>query len=114
MTTSSPLVPFPTKLMDEDSSNENKLKTKLIKLNCINWVKWSCQTRNYMIGCGYRSLLKKHTDEEKPSSQYIRRNGAELALLGNSVSIYLHGILLAHQDSFYRAWEALGKECLNN
>ncbi|MBW0529441.1 hypothetical protein O181_069156 [Austropuccinia psidii MF-1] len=114
MTTSSPLVQFPTNLLDEDSSDENQLKTKLIKLNRTNWVQWSCQTRSYMIGCGYQSLLKKPTDEEKISSRYIRRNGAALALLWNSVSIDLHGILLTHQDSFYKAWEALGEACGNN
>ncbi|MBW0500632.1 hypothetical protein O181_040347 [Austropuccinia psidii MF-1] len=114
MTTTSPLVQFPTNPIDEDSSNENQLKTKLIKLNRTNWVQWSCQTRNYMIGCGYQSLLKKPTDEEKISSRYIRRNGAALALLWNSVSIDLHGILLTHQDSFYKAWEALGEACGNN
>ncbi|MBW0576872.1 hypothetical protein O181_116587 [Austropuccinia psidii MF-1] len=64
-----------------------------------------------MIGCGYQSLLKKPTDEEKISSRYIRRNGAALALLWNSVSINLHGILLTNQDSFYKAWEAFGKAC---
>ncbi|MBW0531392.1 hypothetical protein O181_071107 [Austropuccinia psidii MF-1] len=99
---------------DHPSSDDEGYRTKIITLTRENWVQWSCQFENFLLGKGHESLLSPPSETDKVSLKFKKRNGSALALLWTCVSPDMHGILLAHKTSFYNSWEALGKTCGKN
>ncbi|MBW0542893.1 hypothetical protein O181_082608 [Austropuccinia psidii MF-1] len=99
---------------NNESADENQIKTRIIQLDRSNWVQWSCQMKNYLKGCGYQELLHPPSDAAKITSKYERKNSAALAMLWTLVCDDLQGVLLEHQDSFFDAWEVLGDACGRN
>ncbi|MBW0533514.1 hypothetical protein O181_073229 [Austropuccinia psidii MF-1] len=114
MTKSLPLTQMVHHPENNKSSNENRIKTRIIQLDRSNWVQWSCQMKNYLKGCGYQELLHPPSDAAKITSKYECKNSAALAMLWTSVCNDLQGVLLEHQDLFFNAWEVLGNACGRN
>ncbi|MBW0551622.1 hypothetical protein O181_091337 [Austropuccinia psidii MF-1] len=54
---------------NDESANENQIKTRIIQLDRSNWVQWSCQLKNYLKGCGYQELLHPPSDTAKITSK---------------------------------------------
>ncbi|MBW0533865.1 hypothetical protein O181_073580, partial [Austropuccinia psidii MF-1] len=98
----------------DSSSDEEGFKSKIITLTRNNWVQWSCQLENYLVGRGQEGLLNPPSEVEKISPKYKKKNSGALSLLWTCVSPDLHGVLLANKGSFYHSWEALGKTCGKN
>ncbi|MBW0524630.1 hypothetical protein O181_064345 [Austropuccinia psidii MF-1] len=99
----------------EDSSSEEELiKTKLIKLTRTNWVQWSCQVENYFISKGMDDLFSAPTDEVKNTNKFRKKNSCAIALLWSSISPEFEGILLNNKTSFLKCWDALGSACGKN
>ncbi|MBW0522323.1 hypothetical protein O181_062038 [Austropuccinia psidii MF-1] len=99
---------------DHPSSDDEGYRTKIITLTQENWVQWSCQFENFLLGKGHKSLLSPPSETNKVSLKFKKRNGNALALLWTCVSPDMQGILLANKTSFYDSWEALGKTCGKN
>ncbi|MBW0480304.1 hypothetical protein O181_020019 [Austropuccinia psidii MF-1] len=96
------------------SDEEVILKTKMIKLDTRNWVRWSCQMENYLTARQYDDLLMPASEEAKRSPKFRQKNSSALALLWGCVSTELEGVLLDNKTSFYGTWEALGSICGKN
>ncbi|MBW0536603.1 hypothetical protein O181_076318 [Austropuccinia psidii MF-1] len=114
MTTPLPLTQMVHHPENDKSSDESQIKTRIIQLDRLNWVQWSCQMKNYLKGCGYQELLHLPSDAFKVTPKYERKNSAGLAMLWTLVCDDLQGVLLKHQDLFFDAWEALGNACGRN
>ncbi|MBW0481647.1 hypothetical protein O181_021362 [Austropuccinia psidii MF-1] len=99
---------------NDESADENQIKTRIIQLDTSNWVQWSCQMKNYLKGCGYQELLHPPSDTAKITSKYEHKNSAALAMLWTLVCNDLQGVLLKHEYLFFNAWEALGDACGRN
>ncbi|MBW0501637.1 hypothetical protein O181_041352 [Austropuccinia psidii MF-1] len=114
MTTPLPLTQMVHHPENDESADENQIKTRIIQLDRSNWVQWSCQMKNYLKGCGYQELLHPPSDAVKITSKYKCKNSAALAMLWTAVCDDVQGVLLENQDSFFNAWEALGDACGRN
>ncbi|MBW0543075.1 hypothetical protein O181_082790, partial [Austropuccinia psidii MF-1] len=99
---------------DHSSSDDEGYQTKIITLTRDKWVQWSCQLENFLVGKGNEDLLSPPSESDKISLKFKKRNGSALALLWTCVCSDMHGVLLAHKNSFYDSWEALGKACGKN
>ncbi|MBW0464999.1 hypothetical protein O181_004714 [Austropuccinia psidii MF-1] len=105
---------IPINIEDSLSSDEEVIKTKLIKLTQTNWVQWSCQVENYFISKGIDDLFIEASDETKKNSKFRKKNSSAIAMLWSSISPEFKGILLNNKTSFFDFWEALGSACGKN
>ncbi|MBW0461127.1 hypothetical protein O181_000842 [Austropuccinia psidii MF-1] len=99
---------------DSSSSDEEVIKTKLIKLTQTNWVQWSCQVGNYFISKGIDDLFIEPTDEPENNPKFRKKNSSAIALLWPSISLEFEGILLNNKTLFFDCWDALGSACGKN
>ncbi|MBW0499749.1 hypothetical protein O181_039464 [Austropuccinia psidii MF-1] len=104
---------IPTNIEDS-SSDEELIRTKLIKLTRKNWVQWSCQAENYFISKGIDDLFTAPAEEVKKTNKFWKKNSCAISLLWSSVSPEFEGILLSNKTSFINFWDALGSACGKN
>ncbi|MBW0488905.1 hypothetical protein O181_028620 [Austropuccinia psidii MF-1] len=98
----------------DSSSDEEVIKTRLLKLTRTNWVQWSCQFENYLISKGMDDLLEPPSQDVKETAKLKKKNSAALTLLWASVSTEFEGILLNNKSSFHECWTSLGNCCGKN
>ncbi|MBW0489671.1 hypothetical protein O181_029386 [Austropuccinia psidii MF-1] len=100
--------------IEDSSSDEELIRTKLIKLTQTNWVQWSCQVENYFISKGIDDLFTAPTKEVKKTNKFRKKNSCAISLLWSSISPKFEGILLNNKTSFINCWDALGNACGKN
>ncbi|MBW0563067.1 hypothetical protein O181_102782 [Austropuccinia psidii MF-1] len=81
MTTPLPLTQMVHHPENDETANENRIKTRTIQLDRSNWVQWSCQMESYPKGCGYQELLHPPSDAAKITFKYEHKNSAALVML---------------------------------
>ncbi|MBW0481584.1 hypothetical protein O181_021299 [Austropuccinia psidii MF-1] len=100
--------------IEDSSSDEELIRTKLIELTRKNWVQWSCQVENYFISKGMDDLFTVPTKEVKKTNRFRKKNSCAISLLWSSVSPEFEGILLNNKTSFINFWDTLGSACGKN
>ena len=98
--------------MGSDSSDDDRVKTKLIKLNRSNWSIWKSRLSTIIIGKGYEDLMNgEWTEKNSDTKEYRQMCAWTVNKLYATVEEDLHPIIIANEKNVFNALTALGAAC---
>ena len=98
--------------MGSDSSDDDRVKTKMVKLNRSNWSIWKSRLSTIIIGKGYEDLMNgEWTEKNGDTKEYRQMCAWTVNKLYATVEEDLHPIIIANEKNVFNALTALGAAC---